>query len=371
MLRGAERWLLPYLLRERHRVHITPQRPLHACIAVCDHFEPLHDTDHAGALKALADWQAAWPPLVSAHLDSSGRGPRHTFFYPIEQYHREIIEPLANLCAQTGSEVEVHLHHDGDTEETLTAKLRQGLGDLAKHGLLTRDASGQPGYAFIHGNWALDNSHPSGRKCGVSNELSVLKRTGCYADLTLPSAPDPCQTRILNQVYCAQEDGLPRSHERGTAVEAGKTSALRELNDHLLLIQGPLGLNWRRRKWRVLPRMENGEVAGNNPPSVLRLRLWLELCPRVKGGAPWVFIKLHTHGGIPRNYNMLLGEPARRFYEGLAVFARETPGFHYHFVTAREMVNLIHAAEDGATGSPAASLDYRYPPPPNAKAAGQ
>ncbi|HYF36466.1 MAG TPA: hypothetical protein VD994_14320 [Prosthecobacter sp.] len=370
MLRGAEKWLLPYLTRERHQVSISPERPVHACIAVCDHFEPLHDTDRAGALRALGDWQAAWPGLVEGHRDSSGRGPRHTFFYPTEQYHPEIIDPLARLCAETGSEVEVHLHHDGDTEATLTEKLLQGTSDLARHGLLTRDAQGQPQYAFIHGNWALDNSHPSGRKCGVSNELEVLKRTGCYADLTLPSAPDPCQTKVLNQIYYAREDGQPKSHDRGMPVQAGQTGRLRDLQDHLLLVQGPLGLNWRRRKWKIAPRVENGEVAGNNPPTVTRLRLWLELCPRVKGGAPWIFIKLHTHGGISKNYNMLLGNAARRFYEGLAAFAKETPGFHYHYVTAREMVNLIHAAEDGKSGAPAAWLDYRHAPPPNKKAAG-
>lgn len=366
MLRGAEQWLLPYLTSARHRVRISPETPLHACIAVCDHFEPLHDTDHAGALKALADWNEAWPKLVEepAHRDSAGRGPRHTFFYPIEQYHEEILAPLAGLCGRTGSEVEVHLHHDGDTEATLTEKLNRGLADLARHGLLTRDAQGRPGYAFIHGNWALDHSHPSGRKCGVPNELEVLKRTGCYVDMTMPAAPDPCQVKTLNSIYYAREDGKPRSHERGVAVEAGKTAALRTRPDHLLLVQGPLGLNWRKRKWKVLPRVENGEVAGNNAPSLLRTRLWLELCPRVKNGAPWVFIKLHTHGGISKNYNMLLGRPARRFYEELAAFARETPGFHHHFVTAREMTNLVHAAEAGATGSPADFLDHTYARPP-------
>lgn len=363
MLRGAEQWLLPYLISVKHRVQITPETPLHACIAVCDHFEPLHDTDLAGAQRAIGDWQEAWPKLVDTYRDSSGRGPRHTFFYPIEQYEPSLLDPLSKLCRQTGSEVEVHLHHDGDTEETLTAQLNLGLSNLAEHGLLSRDKSGKPKYAFIHGNWALDNSHPSGRKCGVSNELTVLKRTGCYVDMTMPAAPDPCQTRMINALYYAQEDGLPKSHDRGVAVQAGKTSALRDKEDYLLLLQGPLGLNWRRRKWGVVPRVENGEVAGQNPPSLLRLGLWLEICPRVKDGVPWVFIKLHTHGGIPRNYQMLLGSPAQRFYQALADFAKVTPGFHHHYVTAREMTNLIHAAEDEKAGAPAEWLDYIYPKP--------
>jgi hypothetical protein len=180
----------------------------------------------------------------------------------------------------------------------------------------------------------------------------------------MPSAPDPCQTRMINSVYYAREDGCAKSHDTGVAVEAGKTAVLREKDDHLLLIQGPLGLNWGRRKWGLLPRLENGDLTGANPPTAARARLWLELCPRVKNGAPWVFIKLHTHAGIPKNYRALLGQAAQQFYRGLAELARAMPGFHYHFVTARELVNLVHAAEDGHTGSPAEWLDYRYARPP-------
>jgi hypothetical protein len=364
MLRGAEQWLWSYLTRERHAKRISPEQPLHACIAVCDHFEPLHHTDKAGALRAIADWQEAWPQRVETYQDSSGRGPRHSFFYPVEQYDSDLIAPLADICQQTGSEVEIHLHHDNDTEEGVTKLLLDGVRDLSSHGLLSRDPGGRPRYAFIHGNWALDNSRPDGRWCGVSNELTVLKRTGCYADLTLPSAPDPCQTRTLNSVYYAKEDGCAKSHDHGTPVQAGKTAALREKEDHLLLVQGPLGLNWKWRKWGFLPRLENGDLTGANPPTIMRTHLWLELCPRVKDGAPWVFIKLHTHAGIPKNYRALLGDPGKRFYEGLSALTRSLPGFHYHFVTAREMVNLIHAAEDGHTGTPKEWLNYRYAPPP-------
>jgi hypothetical protein len=364
MLRGVQQWLLPYLMRERHAFRPTAENPVHACITVCDHFEPLHDTDLAGAHRALDDWQTAWPALVAAHKDSGGRGPRHTFFYPVEQYEADLIAPLAGLCARTGSEVEVHLHHHDDDEASVTALLEQGLRDLNGHGLLSRTADGQARYGFIHGNWALDNARPDGAWCGVSNELAVLKRTGCYADFTLPAAPDPCQTKTINAVYHAKEDGLPRSHERGTLVQANQTATLRDRDDHLLLIQGPLGLNWRRRKWGLLPRVENGDLTGVNPPTVQRMKLWLELCPRVRGGPPWIFIKLHTHAGIPKNYRALLGDPARQFYQGLAEMARTLPGFHYHFVTAREMANLVMAAEDGHTGDPQAWLNYRLTPPP-------
>ncbi|MCB1209736.1 MAG: hypothetical protein KDK97_10435 [Verrucomicrobiales bacterium] len=255
----------------------------------------------------------------------------------------------------------MHLHHEGDTAASLEKRLREGVEALAGHGLLSRSHTGEPIYGFIHGNWALDHSHPEGKHCGVADELAVLRRTGCYADFTLPSAPDPTQTRKINGIYYAKEDGLAKSHERGVDVAVGSTSALVDSADHLLLVQGPLGLNWRWRKRGVFPRIENGDLTRANPPTMNRFQLWTHLCPRVDGGPPWVFVKLHTHGGISRNYDMLLGEAALIFHRDLAAAAGGN--IRYHYVTAREMVNLIHAAESGVTDGPAEQLNFRYPAP--------
>ena len=47
------------------------------------------------------------------------------------------------------------------------------------HDALPRDpVTGQPRWAFIHGNWALDNAHPDGTGCGVNNELIILREEG-------------------------------------------------------------------------------------------------------------------------------------------------------------------------------------------------
>lgn len=364
MIRALDRWLPSYLLRPRRRPQGTPDQPVHVFIAVCDHFEPFHDTDKAGAVKALADWQEQWHSLVTAHQDSSGRGPRHTFFYPVEQYDEEIIARLASLCRSTGSEVEIHLHHANDTSATLAAQLQQGIRDLTSHGLLSRAPDGRPRYGFIHGNWALDNSHPDGKHCGVDDELAVLKATGCYADFTLPSAPDPAQVRIINSVYYAQEDGQACSHGTGMPVRTGVTATLAESPEHLLMVQGPLGLNWRRRKLGLIPRIENADLTGANPPTLERFQLWTDLCPFVQDGPPWIFIKLHTHGGIPRNYRTLLGKPAHTFHQELSRYAAENPDVRYHYVTARELANLIHAAEAGATTLSPDALDHRLSKPP-------
>ena len=244
-------------------------------LAVCDHFEPFHDADKKEALARVAAWRRDFAQLASEFRDGDGQPPKHTFFYPIEQYDADVVGALADLCRATGSETEVHLHHENDSAENLHRTLTQGVERLAGHGQLAQDKSGALRYGFVHGNWALDNSHPEGRHCGVRNELRVLRETGCYADFTLPSAPNPTQTRIINSLYYARGTDQPKSHDHGRRVAAGRDRKPAE-DGELLLVQGPLGLNWQRRKYGVLPRIENSDLTAVNPPTPERLQLWLD-----------------------------------------------------------------------------------------------
>jgi hypothetical protein len=57
---------------------------------------------------------------------------------------------------------------------------------------------------------------------------------------------------------------------------------------------------------------------------------------------------------------MLLGPQMRDFHRSLPQYAADHPGFHFHYVTARELVNIVHAAEAGKTGNPADYRDFRY-----------
>lgn len=361
MLKALDLWL-PAYLRRKPRPPVEGATDVMLC--VCDHFEPFHATDKAGALARLAHWQRLFPELVNTFRDADNVAPRHTFFYPVEQYDREILNALAALCERTGGEAEIHLHHDRDTPERLRETLERGKAQLAGHGLLSRDEAGRLRYGFVHGNWALDDSHPEGRGCGVRNELEILAQTGCYADFTMPSAPHPTQTRIINSLYYATDTPEPKSHDTGApAAVRGKArregSSAAALNT-LLLVQGPLGLNWERRKWGLLPRIENGDLTGANPPTPDRLRIWLDLGIHVAGRPEWVFIKLHTHGAVPRNADVLLGEAMRRFHVHLLANFNDGKRWRLHYVTARELVNILHAAEDGQTGNPGRFRDYRY-----------
>jgi hypothetical protein len=254
------------------------------------------------------------------------------------------------LCMRGYGEVEIHLHHDHDTANNLRKTLLSYAAIFSeRHGLLSRHRnSNQIAYGFIHGNWALDNARPDGRWCGVNNELDVLRETGCYADFTLPSAPSPTQTRKINSIYYAKDDPhRPKSHDRGVDVGTAAPPP-----DSLMLIQGPLLLDWRRGK------VENGCLQHSQPPSMHRLDLWLRANIHVRSRPDWRFVKLHTHGAPEANQEVLLGEAMIEFHRGLARRVQANQHFHFHYVTAREMYNLARAAGAGYSGEVAGALDY-------------
>ena len=146
----------------------------------------------------------------------------------------------------------------------------------------------------------------------------------------------------------------PRSHDRGIDVGTGKVPAR-----SLMLIQGPLVLDWRRpRWWGLFPRPVNGCIQASQPPDIDRMDLWLKAGVQVLSRPDWFFVKLHTHGAHESSHEVLLGEPMVQFHQDLADRARRDPHFHYHYVTAREMYNLVKAAEEGWKGSVAEARDY-------------
>jgi hypothetical protein len=329
--------------------------PQHVFLCVADHYEP--DWGNAPEdvrIERVNRWVRDYPRSVAGLTDSRGRPPQHTFFFPLEEYRPRLLDQLAELCQRGFGEVEVHLHHDNDTSAHLRERLEWFRETLYhQHGLLHRDAQGHIRYAFIHGNWALDNSDPQGLWCGVNDELNVLIQTGCYADLTMPAAPHPCQTRTINSIYYAVDDPeRPKSHDTGTPAAVGH----RPRADQLLMIQGPLALDWRDRKAGILPRLENGDLHANRPPSARRLDLWLQAAVRVRGRPDWTFIKLHTHGAKPPNADVLLGPPMRELHHELARRAQNDRNFHYYYVTARQMAQMVHAAEQ-QTSDPRQVLD--------------
>lgn len=354
-------WLRNYL-RQDWRASVPQGTTRHLVFCFVDHFEPGYGRpDYATEQARVARWRADYPRLCEGLRDADGRAPIHTFFYPEEEYRREHLEPLVEMCRMGIGEIEIHLHHDHDTDAGLREKLRRFTGILAdEHDALPRDpATGQPRWAFIHGNWALDNSHPHGSGCGVNNELIILREEGCYADFTFPAAPEPCQTSTVNKIYYAKDDPhAPKSHDTGERVRVGG----KPWGD-LMIIQGPLGFMWHNRKFGVLPRIENADVRTTSAPTPRRIDGWVDTGIHVEGRPEWVFVKVHTHGVEERDVDTLLGSPMRQAFEYLQSRYNDGVDWKLHYVSAREMYNIVKAAEAGEPGDPGQYRDYLIPRP--------
>ncbi|TAL71406.1 MAG: hypothetical protein EPN56_10905 [Rhodanobacter sp.] len=357
--RNMQIWLGSYL---RRRVPAPPVGPVHVMFCFVDHFEPNWGRVDLATQRARVDrWCRDYRALASRHVDADGRHPQHCFFYPEEEYAEEHLTKLAALCKEGFGEIEIHLHHDHDTEanfRTVIARFNQLLHE--RHGALPRDPkTGQLRFAFVHGNWSLDNSRADGRWCGLNNELILLRELGCYADFTLPSAPSDTQTSTVNSIYYATDDPLrPKSHDKGVPVRVGG-----QPSGDLMIVQGPLGLNWKRRRFGIIPRIENADVRRACPPTSDRVDHWVRTGIHVEGRPEWIFIKIHTHGTQERDMDTLLGEPAERMHAYLESAYNDGTRHVLHYVTTREMYNIIKAAEAGKAGNPNVYRDFELPRP--------
>lgn len=335
-IRSTLNWLPNYAKREFVRKmsdSCLPPKEIYLC--VCDHFEPYwHRADKQTARKRLNRWIHEYPKIADKYRDSDGNVLKWTFFYPEEEYQWEDLDALAGLCHAGYGEVEIHLHHDNDTAENLRKTLKEYKTRLhEQHGLLRRSPkTGEIIYGFIHGNWALCNSRKDGRWCGVNEEIKILLETGCYADFTMPSAPSETQTRKVNSIYFAQDiPGSAKSHDWGVDAEVGKGG------QGLLMVQGPLMLDWGRRKYGFLPGIEHGGLLGNYGPTLERIKLWVDAGVSVKGASEHVFIKLYTHGTQEAVMKMLFDNGGiEQMLDGM-----RNCGERVNFMSAWEMVNRI------------------------------
>ncbi|NLG60030.1 MAG: hypothetical protein GX538_07695 [Gammaproteobacteria bacterium] len=357
--RNMQIWLPQWIFRKRPPV---ASGPIHVMFCFVDHFEPMHGKVGLERQRARVDrWCRDYRALAQRHRDADGRPPQHGFFYPEEEYLEEHLAKIASLCRDGYGEIEVHLHHDNDTADNFRACISRFKQLLHwKHGALpVHPVTGEIGFAFIHGNWCLDNSLPGGGWCGLNDELTLLRDLGCYADFTMPSAPSPTQTKTINSIYYAVDDPhAPKSHDTGTPARAGVQG-----RGDLLLVQGPLGLNWRDRRHGFLPRVENSDIRANHPPTPGRVDTWIEAGIHVQGRPEWRFVKIHTHGAPEAEADVVLGPEVDAMFSYLEERYNDGERYVLHYVTPREVYNIIKAAEAGHGGDPGQYRDFILPAP--------
>lgn len=360
-------WLPGYVRQRLKAGFINRPAQVHIMFCVVDHYEPGNGgVDKARWKSRVDEWHRRYPQMAVKFVDSDGFHPRHTWFYPPHYYDEQLFAKIVDLCASGFGEIELHLHHNRmepfpDTHDTIKKKIEDTVAEYSEFGVFKTTAGGDhvASYAFIHGDWALDNSRADNAFCGVNSEISVLLETGCYADFTFPAYMMESQPRIVNSVYYVEDDpARPKSHDTGSLVLAG----VKDTGRKLLMVQGPLGFYFK--KGGFLPRLavESGELSGNNPPTPARVDLWVRTGVHVLNRPEWVIVKLHAHGASESEHESLMGRHAEVMHKYLSDKYDDGVNYKLHYVTARELYNIIKAAEAGKTGNPGDYRDFVYGP---------
>jgi hypothetical protein len=350
LLTVLTRWLPSHLATLGRQ----PPRPTHILFCMVDHYEPGTGGVDTGTEKArVTELLVKYPSLAAEHVDSSGNHPKRTWFFPPHYHRNGSLRKLVSLCEQGYGEIELHLHHGKtapDTAENLRRTIELCLKDYARFGIFGKEGDRRR-YGFIHGDWALNNSLPGGRYCGVDRELSVLHETGCYADLTFPSCGSN-NPRLINRIYYAGTDThRPEAHASGKPARAGAGPG-----KGLLMIQGPVRPIW------VDGRPTFGDSINNRRhPQGRLLDKWIRTSIHISGKRGWIILKVHTHGAI--DGETVLGDPMHKAFSHLEKVYNDGSAYFLHYVTARELFNMIRAAEDGHDGNPSDYRDYLIAPP--------
>src|SRR5262245_25294079 len=224
-------WLPHHLLHHRpfDLRRLPGGGPVDILVLIVDHFEPIRTLKQPGdqqagvAARAVRDWCQEYERIVCRHRDSDGRCPQYTWFYAADYEDFLALQALSDATFRGLGEVEFHLHHGFDTEETFSAKLRDGLDWFNRAGaMVTAEARPSRRFGYIAGNWSLDNGSGNDAFSGCNTEIGALSREGCYADFTFPALGSRAQPRKTNSIYYATDCAKPKSYDWGVDVAVGR-----------------------------------------------------------------------------------------------------------------------------------------------------
>lgn len=349
-----------HLRRRKLQKTASTTKPIHLFFCMTDHYEPgtggIPEAEERAKVDTLLE---VYPQIADKHQDADGRKPTRTWFFPPHYHRYGNLKKLVKLSDQGYGEIEIHLHHgkhQPDTEENLRETLDTIVDEYSQFGIFG-EVEGEKKYGFIHGDWALANSR-NNQFCGVNNEIEILRETGCYADYTHPSRPESTPRQMNTIHYSTSSSEHPKSYNRGVLAQANKVG---DESDQLLLIQGPLHpLQLGSHIATVRPIGD--EIAGAPYTTKERIKRWVETAVHVDGKPDWVFIKTHTHGATDSDF--VLGQEFEDILTELEAAYNDGEKYILHYVTAREMYNLVKAAEDGkGDENPIELMNYKVSAP--------
>jgi hypothetical protein len=343
---GAAGWFPGYAASRLVPGESVPDSLKHVVFVMVDHYEPGRG---ARGTERSAAWLSTFRSIAERHRDAVGRPFQYSWFYAYDHKNAAVLQQLNRMVHDGYGEVDLHWHHPPSDSVAFPTELAEALAWFRGYGALAAgDSARTPQYGFIHGNWALDGSTS---RCGVTNELTLLQRSGCYADFTFSTISTPAQPRRINCLYYATDTPAPKSYDDGEEVRVGHP-----VEGKLLIFEGPLGFDFGRMA------LEYGAVEDYALPSRRRIEGWIDTNIHVRGRPEWVFVKVYSHGA--QSEAAILGGGMERMLDDLRAVCEERR-ITLHFMTAREAFNVVKAAEAGLSGDPEAVRDYRLPPPLN------
>lgn len=316
----------------------THQGTVHILFCAVDHYEPgTGNVSTDIARKRVESLLTRYPMLADKHRDAGGYRPKRTWFFPPHYHQNFFLRDLVSLCEKGYGEIELHLHHgksEPDTAENLENTIKQCILEYSEFGIFGTQ-NGDKKYAFIHGDWALANSR-NGMYCGVDNEIEILLKTGCFADLTLPTPHTICNPRSFNSIYYTLPKAAPKSYNSGISVKASGDPP-----DGLMIIQGP-----------TAPFLKNNKIwnyriygDGINPLNKRRIDMWVRTGIGIEGNPNVIIIKTHMHGATEENE--VLGDEMDSIFSYLEEKYNDGQQYKLHYVSARELYNIIKCIEAG------------------------
>jgi hypothetical protein len=344
---------------------VIEAEPQHVMFAFVDHFEP-----QSWPSPEVQMWADDYIALASRHVDADGRHPIHSFFQlcPTQFLHQSLTS-LNEVSYKGYGEVEFHLHHgiayernrsETEATEDFVFLVEQSSEAFNCHGAsIIAQATPTRTFGFIHGMWALDNSRwntwsepgdPHFEFCGVNQELRLLRELGAYADFTFP-AWGPMNPLITDSIFYVEDDEFSSSYKDPNNIRPVQVNQP-EFGD-LMIIEGPAT------NANIGARSDTVDVA-----TLERMDDWVSHRVHVLGQDNWVFVKVHTHGvaGNPANnqllWDALFGDRMDSFYTDIEAKYNDGINWKLHYVSAREMYNIVKAAEAGMTGDPGQYRDF-------------
>ena len=361
---------------------VSANEPLHVMFAFVDHFEPF-----STSIPETRIWVDDYIDMACQHVDADGRHPVHSYFAFWAGYEvgcgngfniHSILKTLNEATYQGYGEVEYHLHHgvrdEGTRSEAAATNefltwTNKAINVFNSHGaMITAEPVPQIAFGFIHGMWALDNSRTavwndpnSARQyCGVNQELRLLRELNCYADFTFKSPMPMTPEKTVDSIFYARDDEFWASYQNLNNVFLVEVN--QPMQGDLMIIESsnaPNNVGVHRNDY-------------NAPATLARMDEWVGHNVHVVGQNNWVFVKVYTHGCLEDltyqpAWDAFFGPPMDQFYTDIETKYNDGINWKLHYVSAREMYNIVKAAEAGMTGDPGQYRDFVIKPYGNMK----